>query len=62
MMVKPPVTELLKIVNNRFQLVTITAKRARQIAAGSNPLTDVQDDSPVTLAVNEISEGKVKIC
>ncbi len=61
MMVKPAVTELLKIVNNRYELVIATAKRARQIAAGSEPLTDVQEKSPVTLAVNEIAEGKVKI-
>ncbi len=60
-MVKPAVTELLKIVNNRYELVIATAKRARQIAAGSEPLTDVQEKSPVTLAVNEIAEGKVKI-
>lgn len=52
MMVKPAVTELLKIVNNRYELVIATAKRARQIAAGSEPLTDVQEKSPVTLAVN----------
>lgn len=61
MVVKPAVTELLKIVNNRYELVIATAKRARQIAAGSEPLTDVQEKSPVTLAVNEIAEGKVKI-
>jgi len=62
MMVKPTVKELLKVVDNRFELVVVTAKRARQIADGSPVLTDVQEESPVTLAANEIAEGKVKIC
>lgn len=62
MIVKPTVTDLLKIVDNRYTLIIATAKRARQIAAGSTPLTKVQEESPVTLAANEIAEGKVKIC
>lgn len=62
MMVKPTVKELLEVVDNRFELVVVTAKRARQIADGAPVLTDVQEESPVTLAANEIAEGKVKIC
>ena len=62
MMVKPTVKELLTKVDNRFELVVVTAKRARQIAAGKEVLTDVDEESPVTLAANEIAEGKVKIC
>lgn len=61
MIVKPSITDLLKIVDNRYMLIIATAKRARQIAAGSVPLTKVQEESPVTLAANEIAEGKVKI-
>ncbi len=62
MMVKPTVKELLTKVDNRFELVVVTAKRARQIADGSEVLTDVDEESPVTLSANEIAEGKVKIC
>lgn len=62
MIVKPSVTDLLKIVDNRYQLIIAASKRARQIAAGSTPLTKVQEDSAVTIAVNEIAEGKVTIC
>ena len=62
MMVKPTVKELLTKVDNRFELVVITAKRARQIANGSEVLTDVDEESPVTLAANEIAEGKVTVC
>lgn len=59
MMVKPAVTELLKKVDNSYSLVIMTAKRARQIAEGEAPMTNVQEKSPVTLAVNEIYEDKV---
>ncbi|MDO5556310.1 MAG: DNA-directed RNA polymerase subunit omega [Clostridia bacterium] len=62
MIIKPTVTDLLKIFNNRFELVIVTAKRARQIAAGDIPLTKVKEESCVTLAANEISEGKVVKC
>ena len=62
MMVKPTVSELLTKVDNRFRLVIATSKRARQIATGSEILTDEDDESPVTLAADEIAEGKVKVC
>ncbi len=64
MMVKPSVTDLLKLdkINNRFELVVITAKRARQINSGDKPMTQANEESAVTLAANEIAEGKVEIC
>lgn len=61
MMVKPTVKELLKHAENRFALVIATSRRARQIANGDKKLTDVDAESPVTLAANEINEGKVEI-
>ena len=61
MLVKPAVTDLLNIVDDRFELITITAKRARQIAQGAPVLTDHEEKSPVSLAVWEIEEGKVKL-
>ena len=61
MMVKPTVAELLKKAKNRYELVIATSKRARQIADGDKKLTDVEEESPVTLAANEINEGKVQI-
>ena len=61
MMVKPSVTELLTKAKNRYELVIATSKRARQIANGDNALTDAKEDSAVTLAANEIAEGKVTI-
>ena len=61
MIVKPTVNELLEHAENRFALVIATSKRAREIANGDNTLTDVEEESPVTLAANEINEGKVEI-
>jgi len=61
MMVKPTVTELLTKVDNRFGLVIVTAKRARQIAEGDTVLTNVEEEASVTIAANEIAAGKVYV-
>ena len=61
MMVKPTVADLLKRAANRYELVIATARRARQIAAGDEAKTNVKERSFVTLAANEIAEGKVSI-
>ena len=50
------------VVNSRYSIVMATSKRARQIAAGALPLTKVEARSPVTIAANEIAEGKVRAC
>ena len=61
MLVKPTVSELLKKVEDRYELVVITSKRARQLADGAEPFTDKKESSKVTLAAQEIAEGKVKM-
>lgn len=61
MMVKPTVNELLEKINDRYKLVIVTSKRARQLAEGAEPLTDKKEESMVTLAAQEIAEGKVVI-
>ena len=61
MMVKPTVSELLNKVDDRYKLVIVTSKRARQLAEGAEPLSDKKEDSFVTLAADEIAEGKVEI-
>lgn len=61
MMVQPSVTDLLKKVDNRFELVVATAKRARQLSKGDKPLTNKEEESTVTLAADEIAEGKVTV-
>ena len=61
MMVKPSVQELLTKAKNRYELVIATSKRARQISNGAEVKTKVNEESAVTLAANEIAEGKVDI-
>ena len=62
MMVKPTVTELLTKASNRYELVIMTSKRARQLSNGKAALIESNADSTVTLAAEEIAEGKVKAC
>ncbi len=62
MMVKPTVTELLTKADNRYELVIMTAKRARQLSKGAKPLVDSDAESTVTLAAEEIAESKVTAC
>ncbi|MBR3134391.1 MAG: DNA-directed RNA polymerase subunit omega [Clostridia bacterium] len=61
MLVKPTVAELLEKGENRYRLVIATAKRARQISAGSNPMIKTEDTSPVSVAADEIEESAIKI-
>ena len=59
MMIYPPITELVKKTGSRYTLVIETAKRARQLSQGAIPLTDVKSNKDVTVAVNELYEGKI---
>ena len=61
MMVKPTLQELLTKAKNRYELVIATSKRARQISSGAEVKTKVKEESAVTLAANEIAEGKIDI-
>lgn len=61
MLVKPTVAELLEKGENRYRLVIATAKRARQISAGSEKMVDTEDTSPVSIAADEIEENALKL-
>ena len=58
-MINPSVVDLLKKVEDRYSLVIVTSRRARQIIDGSNPLTSNQSEKPLTVAINEVNEGLV---
>lgn len=60
MMIYPPIAELVEKTGSRYTLVIETAKRARQLVAGAPALSDVKTSKEVTMAVNEIYEGKVE--
>jgi DNA-directed RNA polymerase subunit omega len=48
-------------VDNRFDLVLLASKRARQISIGSRPLVEEANDKPTVLALREIAEGLMSV-
>jgi DNA-directed RNA polymerase subunit omega len=58
-MARTTVEDCLDNVDNRFQLVLIASKRAREIAMGAEPLVDIDNDKPTVIALREIAEGLV---
>ena len=56
-MARVTVEDCLDNVNNRFELVLIATKRARQIAMGAAPLVDEENDKATVIALREIAEG-----
>ncbi|GFI02162.1 MAG: DNA-directed RNA polymerase subunit omega [Lachnospiraceae bacterium] len=49
------------VVNSRYSIVMATAKRARQIIAGEDPLVNIKEAKPLSVAVEELNQGKIKI-
>lgn len=72
-MIHPSYTELLqvvnkdvepdeaKIANSRYSIVMATSKRARQIIGGEEPLIEDVNKKPLSAAVEELNQGKIKI-
>ena len=73
-MLHPSYTDLMKVVNqdveegatkidnSRYSIVLATAKRARQIIAGAEPLVmHKSEDKPLSIAIEELNKGKIKI-
>lgn len=59
-MARITVEDCLERVENRFQLVLLAAKRAKQLLKGSRPLLD-SDNKEVVTALREIADDKVKL-
>ena len=60
-MARVTVEDCLEHVENRFELVMVATKRARQIAVrGDQPLVDWENDKPTVVALREIAAGLVK--
>jgi len=59
-MARVTVEDCLDHVDNRFELVMVATRRARQIYTfGSDPLVDAEDDKPTVVALREIAEGLI---
>ncbi len=72
-MLHPSYSDLMEVVNSeveqgeqpvvqsRYSIVLATAKRARQIIAGEQPLINGKGKKPLSIAVEELYKGKIKI-
>jgi len=59
-MARITVEDCLDYVDNRFELVMVGSKRARQIAVdGRPPLIDAENDKPTVIALREIEQGLI---
>jgi len=58
--IKPPLEALLGRVENKYALVIVAAKRARQLKEGALPMVEVDSANPVTVALEEIAAGKIR--
>ncbi len=58
-MARITVEDCLEHVDNRFDLVLLATKRARQLAAGVDPLVPWENDKPTVVALREIAEGLI---
>ena len=59
-MVEPTIDELLTKADSKYSLVCAAAKRAREIVDGAEPLNSGEKKKPVTIALQEIGEDKIK--
>ena len=58
-MLYPPVADMLKYVDSRYLLVNVVAQRARTIAAEAEAFQEELPEKPVTLAIQEVADGKL---
>lgn len=60
-MARITVEDCLKHVDNRFELVLLAAKRARQLLASAEPVVDWGNDKATVVALREIASGKLDL-
>ena len=61
MMLYPAMNKLTDQVPNRYLLVNVVARRARQIALEEESAPEKTDVKPVTLAIQEVADGKLSV-
>lgn len=50
-----------KVVNSRYSIVMATSRRARQIVGGDEPYIEADGQKPLSIAVEELNQAKIKI-
>ena len=58
-MLYPAMNKLNAYVPNRYMLVNVVARRARQIAENAEETGEHLEEKPVTLAIHEVADGKL---
>ena len=58
-MARVTVSDCLERVDNRFELVLLASRRARQIMEGAEPSLEVENDKPTVIALREIAAGNI---
>jgi DNA-directed RNA polymerase subunit omega len=59
MLIKPTLESLMQKVDSKYTLVTLAAKRARELTDGDDPLVDSHTEKVVSIAMEEIDEGMI---
>lgn len=62
MMLYPAMNKLTSVVPNRYMLVNVVARRARQIADEAEESGERLSEKPVTIAINEVAGGAIRLC
>ena len=57
MILYPAMNKLNEYIPNRYMMVNVVARRARQIALEAENNGQILEDKPVTMAINEVAEG-----
>lgn len=60
-MIIPSFKELKEVADSRYELAILVSKRARKLIDGNPALVDTDSDKPVTIAIEEIMAGKIKL-
>ena len=58
-MARITVEDCLEHIENRFDLVLLASRRARQISQGADPLVPAENDKPTVIALREIAENLI---
>jgi len=61
-MLYPPMSSLLEKISNRYLLVNVIARRARQISLEAERAGVTPSEKPITQAIREVSEGRLTAC
>ncbi len=59
-MARITVEDCVQFVDNRFALVILAGKRARQLMAGARPIVELTKNKPTVTALREVATGKIK--